>query len=280
MLKEHEVTVAHVAPPIIGFLAKHPAVESALPLPRLKELFSGAAPLGEELESEVRQRLGCGVRQGYGMTEAAPATHVVPIERMHANDASGSVGTLLPGMECRVVSTASGEAVGVGEPGELCLRGPNVMKGYLGRPDANAESFDANGFYRTGDVGYVDERGMYFVIDRVKELIKVKGFQVPPAELEAVLLGSDAIADAAVIGLPCAKHGEQPKAYVVRQKGHEGLAAADVAAFLQGKVAEYKQVAPEFVEFVEAVPKSAAGKILRKELRAMEEARAAARVAA
>jgi len=276
VLKQHDVTVAHVAPPIVGFLAKHPAVDSVLPLPRLKELFSGAAPLGDELEKGARARLGCMVRQGYGMTEAAPATHVVPYDRGFAGNTNGAVGELLPGMQCKIVATADGSPCGVGEPGEICLKGPNVMKGYLNRPDANAESFDADGFYRTGDVGYVDEDGMYYIVDRVKELIKVKGFQVPPAELEAVLLGCESIADAAVIGLPCAKEGEKPKAYVVRQPGSEGFGADDVAAYLTQKVAEYKRVAAENVEFVDAVPKSAAGKILRKELRAMEEARRAA----
>ena len=275
VLKQHSVTVAHVAPPLVGFLAKHPAVDSVLPLPKLKELFSGAAPLGRELEEAVRARLGCFVRQGYGMTEAAPATHIVPYDVAHANTANGAVGTLVPGMECKLVSTETGEACGVGERGEICLKGPNIMKGYLNRPSANAESFDSEGFYRTGDVGYVDEAGLYYVVDRVKELIKVKGFQVPPAELEAALLGFDAIADAAVIGLPCEKHGEVPKAFVVRQAGHEGLSAKEVSGFLVGKLAEYKQIAPENVEFVEAVPKSAAGKILRKELRALEAARAA-----
>jgi len=274
VLKEHNVTVAHVAPPLVGFLAKHPAVESILPLPHLKELFSGAAPLGEDLEQAAKARLGCMVRQGYGMTEAAPATHVVPYDR--AADARGSVGTLVPGMECKIVRTEDGMAAGVGERGEICLKGPNVMKGYLNRPDATAESFDEDGFYKTGDIGYVDADDMFFVVDRVKELIKCKGFQVAPAELEGVLVGFEAIADAAVIGVPDSKHGEVPKAYVVRQKGAEGLTGEEVEAFLRGRVAEYKQIAARHVEFVDAVPKSAAGKILRKELRAIEEGRRSA----
>jgi len=280
VLKEHKVTVAHVAPPLVGFLAKHPAVDAVLPLPHLKELFSGAAPLGVELEGEARARLGVFVRQGYGMTEAAPITHIVPYDRGRAGDANGAVGELMPGMECKIVDITSGDPVGVGERGEILLRGPNIMKGYLDRPDANAESFDEAGFYRTGDVGYVDDKGLYYVVDRVKELIKVKGYQVPPAELEAALLGCEAIADAAVIGIECGKRGELPKAYVVRQKGHEGLSAEAVSDYLRGKVAEYKQVAAEHVEFIEAVPKSAAGKILRKQLRAMEAERERAAAAA
>jgi len=277
VLKEHDITIAYVAPPIMGFLAKHPAVDAILPLPHLKEFFSGAAPLGKELEDEVRARIGEGlsVRQGYGMTEAAPVTHVMPFSRSNRADTAGSVGTLVAGMECQILSTDDGTPLGVGERGEICLKGPNVMPGYLNRPDSNAEVFTEDGFYRTGDVGYVDSDGMYYIVDRVKELIKVKGYQVAPAELESVLLGCEAIADAAVIGLPCAKHGEQPKAYVVRQKGHESFGADEVAAFLAEKVAEYKQILSANVEFVEIVPKSAAGKILRKELRALEAQRAA-----
>ena len=189
------------------------------------------------------------------------------------------VGTLLPSMECKVADTSGGAPLGVGERGELRVKGPNVMLGYLGRADANAEAFDDDGFYCTGDVGYVDAEGMYYVVDRLKELIKVKGFQVAPAELEATLLACEAVADAAVIGVPDERLGEAPKAYVVKQAGHEDFTADDVAAFLADKLADYKQVAPQRVQFVDAVPKSAAGKILRKELRALEERQRAAQAA-
>jgi acyl-CoA synthetase (AMP-forming)/AMP-acid ligase II len=164
------------------------------------------------------------------------------------------------------------------QPRNSCALTPSPTLTWCGanaRPEATRQSFDAQGFYKTGDVALVDERGLFHVVDRVKELIKVKGFQVAPAELEAALLGCEQIADAAVIGLPSAKHGEVPKAFVVRQAGAEGLTAEQVSAYLRGRVAEYKEVAAEHVEFVEAVPKSAAGKILRKELRKLEEARAA-----
>ena len=166
------------SPPVVGFLAKHPAVDSVLPLPRLKELFSGAAPLGQELEDAARSRLGCIVRQGYGMTEAAPATHIVPYDVAASGVAKQTVGTLVPGMECKIINTENGEECAVGERGELCLAGPNIMVGYLNKPEATADSFDADGFYKTGDVGFVDEDGLYYVVDRVKELIKVKGYQV------------------------------------------------------------------------------------------------------
>jgi len=270
VLKEHEVTVCHVAPPIIGFLAKSPLVDSVLPLPRLKELFSGAAPLGTEVATETIKRLGLrALRNGYGMTEMSPASHICPYGQPPAK--LGAIGTLLPNMRCKLVSTETGQPVGRNERGELWCEGPNVMQGYLNRPDATAETIDVDGFLHTGDVGYVDDEGYYYVVDRVKELIKVKGFQVAPAELEALLLGFEAVADAAVIGVPDEKAGELPKAYVVRQKGYEALSHSEVKAFVAGKVTPYKEIAE--VEFVDAVPKSAAGKILRKELRKMEEER-------
>jgi acyl-CoA synthetase (AMP-forming)/AMP-acid ligase II len=155
--------------------------------------------------------------------------------------------------------------VGVGEPGELWVRGPNVMAGYLNNPEATAATLDADGFLHTGDVATVDERGYFRIVDRVKELIKYKGYQVPPAELEAVLLTHAAIADAAVIGVRDADGEEVPKAFVVRQPGAE-LTADEVMAHVAERLAPYKKV--RVVEFIELIPKSAAGKILRKDLRA------------
>ena len=172
-LKAHEVTVAHVAPPIVGFLAKHPAVESVLPLPKLRELFSGAAPLGGDLASAAKARLGvqC-VRQGYGMTEMSPASHIIPYHL--ADSKPASIGELIPSTECRILDTETGAAVGVGHRGEICISGPNVMKGYLNKPEETAACIDARGFMHTGDVGYIDADGCFYIVDRVKELIKVR----------------------------------------------------------------------------------------------------------
>lgn len=271
LMKQHGVTVAHVAPPLVNFLAKHPAVDAVLPLPALKELFSGAAPLGPELCIAAKTRLDIAeVRQGYGMTEMSPVSHITP----YGDDNYGPIGRLLPGMVAKVISTETGELCGPGERGELCCKGPNIMKGYLNKPEETAKCMDADGFLHTGDVCVYDEDGIFTVVDRVKELIKVKGFQVPPAELEAVIGGFEKVADVAVIGIADERAGELPKAYVVKQKGHEGLTEAEVKEFVAGKVAVYKQLA--HVEFVESVPKSAAGKILRKQLRQMEAERAAA----
>jgi len=269
ILKVHGVTVAHVAPPLVNFLAKHPVIDSVLPLPKLRELFSGAAPLGPELIEAVIKRLDLEeVRQGYGMTEMSPASHVTP----YGDKSFGAIGKLLPGMQAKIVSTETGETLGPGERGELCCAGPNIMKGYLNRPEATAGCMDDDGFLHTGDVAVVDENGVFRIVDRVKELIKVKGFQVPPAELEAVIAGYDKVGDVGVIGVPDERAGELPKAFVVKQKGCEALTEEEVIAYVADKVAPYKKVA--YVEFVETVPKSAAGKILRKELRAMEKAKA------
>ena len=270
LLKTRAVTILHAAPPIIGFLAKHPSVDAVLPLPRLREIMSGAAPLGPELASAAMRRLGLReLRQGYGMTEMSPVSHMMPLGR--SGECIGSIGELMPSMRCKVVGVDSGREVGVGEVGELWLAGPNIMQGYLSRPEATASTIDADGYLHTGDVGYVDAEGRYYVVDRVKELIKVKGFQVAPAELEAILVSDVRVADAAVIGVPDERSGELPKAYVVRQAAHPALSAEQVKAYVAERTTSYKHLA--HVEFVEAVPKSAAGKILRKDLRKMEDGR-------
>ena len=231
-------------------------------------LFSGAAPLDEELAGVVRERLGCKVRQGYGMTEASPLTHAIPRDR---DDISiGTVGLLAPNMEARLLDPGTGDDVGVGERGELLLRGPNIMKGYLNNPEATAATIDDGGWLHTGDVATVDADGVYSIVDRVKELIKYKGFQVAPAELEALLLTHDAVDDVAVVGSPDEEAGEVPKAFVVPRGDGEDLSADEVMDFVAGRVAPHKKV--RAVEFVEAIPKSASGKILRKDLRARETA--------
>ncbi|MEM6959753.1 MAG: AMP-binding protein, partial [Myxococcota bacterium] len=242
-------------------LAKHPIVDK-YNLESVRELFSGAAPLGGDVAEAAAKRLGCSVAQGYGMTELSPVTHAVA----EGDYRAGSVGTLIPNTEARLVM--DGKDVGRGERGELWVRGPQVMKGYLNNEEATAQTIDADGWLHTGDVAVVDEDGHTFIVDRMKELIKVKGFQVAPAELEALLLGHDGIADAAVIGVPDEAAGERVKAFVVRVDA--GLDEDGVKAFVADQVATYKQLS--LVEFVDAVPKSASGKILRRELRERENA--------
>ena len=261
LIQDHGVTKGYVVPPILVALAKHPVVDQ-YDLSSLVRLTSGAAPLGEDLARAVADRLGCEVRQGYGMTETSPVTHMVPTDRTDWTK-YGSVGPAIPGVEAKVIDVETGAEVPDGERGELCIRGANVMKGYFHNPEATAHTIDADGWLHTGDVAVVDEDGDFYIVDRVKELIKYKGYQVPPAELEALLLRHDAVADAAVIPVPDEEAGEIPKAYVVRAPG-AALDADDVMAFTAEHVAPYKKV--RAVAFVDEIPKSASGKILRRVL--------------
>lgn len=257
--QEHRMTRAFVAPPMVVALAKHPLVER-YDLSTLKHIFSGAAPLSADLALEAGRRLGCEVVQGYGMTELSPVSHATPEGQFKP----GSVGVTLPNTETNIVDPSTGESLDVGQDGEVWVRGPQVMQGYLNNEAATAATIDADGWLHTGDVGHVDEDGHLYVVDRLKELIKYKGFQVPPAELEALLLSHPAVADAAVIGVPDDDAGEIPVGYVVLKEGQQA-SEADIQGFVAGQVASYKQVRK--VHFVDSVPKSASGKILRRVLR-------------
>jgi len=266
VLDEQKITRAFVAPPIVLALAKHPAVDG-VDLSALKYVTCAAAPLDGDLGDACAKRLGLhAVLQAYGMTELSPGTHAVPQDAI--DPPPGAVGKLFPSTEMRLVG-ADGEDVPEGEAGEIWIRGPQVMKGYLGRPEETAATIDPDGWLRTGDIGRVDDQGYLYVVDRLKELIKYHGYQVPPAELEAVLLTDDRIADAALIGVK-AEGNEVPKAFVVPMPGVE-LSADDVIAYVAERVAPYKKIRQ--VEFIDAVPKAASGKILRRELRAREAAR-------
>ncbi|WP_037973634.1 AMP-binding protein [Streptomyces sp. NRRL WC-3742] len=265
-IEEQRVQALFVAPPIALALAKHPIVDR-YDLSSVEYLLCAAAPLDPELAAACADRLGLPhLLQGYGMTELSPVTHVVSPQE--SDPSPGSVGRMVPSTELRVAALdGTDDDLGPDLPGELLIRGPQVMKGYFGRPSDTAATVDAEGWLHTGDIGFVDGRGYLHIVDRVKELIKYKGYQVAPAELEAVLLGHPQIADAAVIGVTDADGTECPKAFVVRAPG-SGLTAEEVTGYVAGQVAPYKKV--RAVEFVDAVPKSAAGKILRRELRARE----------
>ncbi|MGP3773495.1 4-coumarate--CoA ligase family protein [Streptomyces sp. SDT5-1] len=261
-IEKHRITHLYVAPPIVLALAKHPAVEGH-DLSSLRLVVSAAAPLDGELAHACARRLGLPtVGQAYGMTELSPGTHVVPHDAHHPPP--GTVGKLIASTEMRIVSLDDpAKDVPPGEPGEILIRGPQVMKGYLGRPDATADMIDEAGWVHTGDVGRVDDDGWLFVVDRVKELIKYKGFQVAPADLEALLLTHEGIADAAVIGVLDDDGNEVPKAFVVRSD--PALGADDVLAYVAERVAPYKKI--RRVAFIDGVPRAASGKILRRELR-------------
>ncbi len=264
LLQKHRITLGFVAPPLVLTLAKHPVVDG-YDLSALRLLFSGAAPLDSALEDACIGRVGCTIQQGYGLTEASPATHMTSTEP--GKRKPGTVGALLPNTECRIVDTATGRDLGCGEDGEILVRGPQVMKGYLNNPEATAATIDAEGWLHTGDIGHADQDGCFTIVDRLKELIKYKGFQVPPAELEAVLCTHPAVADAAVIPLVEAECGEVPKAFVVL-KG--AVSAAELMAYVAERVAPYKKI--RAVEVIDAIPKSPSGKILRRVLKERDRA--------
>ena len=259
LTQTHGITRLFLVPPIVLALAKHPIVD-AYDLSSVRQIFSGAAPLGGEVAEAAASRLGCSMAQGYGMTELSPVTHAIADGEYRA----GSVGTLVAGTEARLIDPETGLDAPRGERGEIWVRGPQVMLGYLNNPEATATTIDADGWLHTGDVGIIEPDGHTFIVDRLKELIKYKGFQVPPAELEALLLTNTAIADAAVIGVPDEEAGEIPKAFVVRVAGSD-IDADAVMASVAEHVAHYKHI--RVVEFVDSIPKSASGKILRRELR-------------
>jgi acyl-CoA synthetase (AMP-forming)/AMP-acid ligase II len=263
LLQDQRITSAFVVPPIVLALAKHPLVDK-YDLSALRRVGSGAAPMDGELESAAARRLNSTVGQGWGLTETSP---VVTTNFFNPDPRPGTVGPLVPNTELRVVDPLSGEEVGIEQVGELLVRGPQVMKGYLNNPEATAAMIDPQGWLHTGDLGYADSDGFTYVVDRVKELIKYKGMQVAPAELEAVLLSHPKIADAAVIRHPDPEAGEVPKAYVVTR---EPLDEAEVMAWVAGNVAPHKKV--RIVEFIDEIPKSPSGKILRRILMDRERA--------
>jgi acyl-CoA synthetase (AMP-forming)/AMP-acid ligase II len=259
LVQEHRATRAFLAPPMVLQLATSPAVDG-YDLSSLRRGICGAAPLDVEVTERAERRLGCLIRQGYGMTEASPGTHLVP-DAEFATTPAGSVGRLVPGTEARLVDPATLQDVPTGEPGELWVRGPQVMAGYLDDPGATAATI-VDGWLRTGDIARVDDDGVFWIVDRLKELIKYKGYQVPPAELEALLLTHPDVLDAAVVGMPHAEGGEAPKAFVVTARPVDPGA---LMSWVAERVAPYKKV--RAVEFVDAIPKSPSGKILRRQLR-------------
>ncbi|CAM0944841.1 unnamed protein product [Alopecurus aequalis] len=265
-IERWRVTVAAVVPPLVLALAKNPEVEKH-DLSSIRIVLSGAAPLGKELEDALRGRLPQAIfGQGYGMTEAGPVLSMCPAFAREPTPAkSGSCGTVVRNAQLKVVDPDTGRSHGRNLPGEICIRGPQIMKGYLNDPEATAATIDVEGWLHTGDIGYVDDDDEVFIVDRVKELIKFKGFQVPPAELEALLIAHASIADAAVVPQKDDAAGEVPVAFVVRAADSD-ITEEAIREFVSKQVVFYKRL--HKVYFTHAIPKSPSGKILRKELRA------------
>jgi long-chain acyl-CoA synthetase len=272
LIERHGITLFFAVPPVLLMLCHWPEL-GKYNLGTLRLTMVGAAPVPPEVARRFRQLTGVPVVQGYGMTEASPLTHLNPVYDEDLNVVD-SAGLTAPDTEQKVVDVETGEQVlPPGEVGEICIRGPQIMQGYWKAPEATAAAL-RDGWYYSGDIGYVDEHGYTFIQDRKKEMIKYKGFGIAPAEIEALLLEHPGIADVAVIGKPDPEAGEIPKAFVVRKPSHAELTAGDVLAFAKGRLAGYKTL--HEVQFLEAIPKNPSGKILRRVLKEQELAKGGA----
>ncbi|KAK5157614.1 hypothetical protein LTR04_005400 [Oleoguttula sp. CCFEE 6159] len=265
IVQDHKITFSYVVPPVVLLLSKHPVVEK-YDLNSLRMLNSGAAPLTKEIVDAVHSRLKLKVKQGYGLSETSPTTHTQPWELWYST--IGAVGTLLPNQTAKYMSPEEKE-VPAGEVGELWITGPNIFRGYLNNPEGTKNALTEDGYFKTGDVGYQDKDGNFYITDRVKELIKYKGFQVPPAELEGLLSSHPKINDCAVIGIYNKDQAtEVPRAYVVPSPGVEGGKGTEkeIVDWMAAKVASHKRLRGG-VRFVDEIPKSVSGKILRRVLK-------------
>ncbi|CAG9134697.1 unnamed protein product [Plutella xylostella] len=250
-----------VVPPILVLLAKSQLLQD-YDVSSVRMMYTGAASVDLETVREVKRRFPnlMEVFQGYGMTES---TLAVARDTVDGGVKPGSVGTMPAGFVVKVVDLETREALGPNKPGEICVKSPTVMKGYIGKN--RTEAFDDEGFYRTGDIGYYDEDGFFFIVDRLKELIKYKGYQVPPAQIEAELLKHPAVRDAAVVGRPDKAAGEVPVAFVVRQPGSE-VSGEEIQEYVASKVSNPKRLRGG-VRFIDEIPKNPSGKILRRILK-------------
>ncbi|WP_232376082.1 AMP-binding protein [Amycolatopsis aidingensis] len=260
-IQEHRITRLYVVPTIAVLLARSPLADQ-YDLSSVRGIVSGGAALDPEIADLVRSRLGCQIGQGYGLTEAL-VSFMQPEEPV----APGSVGRNAPNIECKIIDVTTGEELGPNRNGEILVRGPHVMKGYLNAEEATRAVLEPDGFLHTGDLGYFNDDGELTIVDRIKELIKFKGQQVSPAELQAVLLTHPKVADAAVIGVPDEEASEIPKGFVVAK---EPVTAEEIMAFVAERVAPYKKIRQ--VEFIDQIPRTPVGKIERRSLAERERA--------
>ncbi|KAJ1405864.1 AMP-dependent synthetase/ligase [Sesbania bispinosa] len=267
LIHKHRITIAPVVPPIVLAIAKSPDLHK-YDLSSIRVLKSGGAPLGKELEDTLRAKFpNAKLGQGYGMTEAGPVlTMSLAFAKEPMDVKPGACGTVVRNAEMKIVDPETGNSLPRNQPGEICIRGDQIMKGYLNDPEATKRTIDKEGWLHTGDIGYIDDDDELFIVDRLKELIKYKGFQVAPAELEALLLSHPKISDAAVVPMKDEAAGEVPVAFVVRSNGHTDVTEDEIKQFISKQVVFYKRINRVF--FIDAIPKSPSGKILRKDLRA------------
>jgi acyl-CoA synthetase (AMP-forming)/AMP-acid ligase II len=263
VVPKYKINLTVLVPPIILFLNKHPMAAKA-DLSSLIQVVSGAAPLGAEMVEEFHAKQPqCCVGQGYGLTETAPVLTMNPIDSCSSKPAAA--GIPVASTELKIIDPLTGSECAPGDHGELYCRGPQLMLGYLNNPKATADMLDSDGWLHTGDIGYLDEDNHLFISDRLKELIKYKGLQVPPAELEAILCTHPAVADAGVIGVPDPDGGEVPRAYV-SLKRDAVVDAKELQNYVSARVVAYKKLRGG-IEFLPEIPRSAAGKVLRKQLK-------------
>lgn len=266
LVQKYKVTVAPFVPPIVLAIAKCPVTDK-YDLSSIRMLMSGAAPMGRELEDTVKAKLpNALLGQGYGMTEAGPVLSMsLAFAKEPFEVKSGACGTVVRNAEMKITDHQTGLSLPRNQHGEICIRGNQIMKGYLNDPESTERTIDKDGWLHTGDIGYIDNDDEVFIVDRLKELIKYKGFQVAPAELEAMLISHPFISDAAVVPMKDEGAGEVPVAYIVRGNGCK-ISEDDIKQFISKQVVFYKRI--HRVLFIEAIPKAPSGKILRKDLRA------------
>ncbi|XP_014372088.2 4-coumarate--CoA ligase 1 [Papilio machaon] len=262
-IQKYKVNMTTIVPPLAVFLAKNPLV-TKYDLSSLTEIWCGAAPLSSDIQKMVCQRIGIDfIKQGYGLTEVTMACCV----DLTSGEKIGSCGTPAPGMKIKVIDIETGKLLPAREKGELWIKSPLRMQGYMGDKAASDALIDSEGYVRTGDIGYYDEDGFFYVVDRLKELIKYKGFQVAPAELEALLLQHPGVAECGVVGTPDEAAGELPTAFVVRLPGSD-VTETEIVQYVAGKVSPAKHLRGGVI-FVNDIPKNASGKILRRELKTL-----------
>ena len=267
-VSEYKIRELLIVPPILIQLVQKVDIVSKYDLSCIRRFSSGAAPLPREILILLEKKFpNTGFKQGYGMTESCSAITSHPPSK-YAYKYADKVGMAVGSTEIRIIDPQTGEGCGVGKSGEIWVRGPQVAMGYLDNPTATSETFDSVGFLHTGDIGNIDEDDLLSITDRMKEMIKVKGIGVAPAELEDLLLGHPLVNDAAVCGIPDERAGERPKAFVVlrtSQTTKSTDAGKSIISFVKSKKARHKWIVE--VEIVQEVPKSPAGKILRRKLK-------------
>lgn len=265
-IEQFKITDLALVPSIVNRLVNDPLV-AKYDLTSVKLIACGAAPLGEEVIKLLEKKLPwTGFRQSYGMTESCCCLTTHPPE-FYSYKYADSGGVLLASTVIKIVDLDSGNELGPNETGEILAKGPQIAMGYLANQKETAETFGADGFLHTGDIGCVDHKGFIHIVDRIKEMIKVKGQQVAPADLEQLLLGHPAVEDCAVLGIPDDRSSERPKAFVVLKQtvSPNPKIAKELLQYVKDRKIRYKWL--KEIEFISEVPKSPSGKILRRVLR-------------